>query len=89
MYITKHESSCPLLHQMIPLAAVVFLTRVKSGPPCRKYYSRSYVQLGKKGLYILAQLYFYKCTTSPIHALLINVKSRKTEVYKYLYIFKY
>ena len=80
MYVTQREKDCALLHQMIPLAAVVFLIRVKDGPPCRRYYSRSYVKLGSKGKHILAQLYYYKCTTGPIHALLINVKSQKIEV---------
>ena len=80
MYITQNEKDCPLLHQMIPLAAAVFTLRVKDGPPCRKYYSRSYVEFGSRGKHILAQLYYYKCTSGPIHALLINLKSLKTEV---------
>jgi hypothetical protein len=80
MYITKIENDYALLHQMVPLAAAVFLVRSKNGPPCRKFYSRSYVQYENKGKYILAQLYFYKCTTSPIHALLIDIESQKFEV---------
>lgn len=80
MYITQNEKDCDLLHQMIPLAAVVFMLRGKDGPPCRKFYSRTYVKFGSKGKHILAQLYYYKCTSGPIHALLINVKSQKIEV---------
>ena len=52
MYITKIESDYSLLHQMVPLAAAVFLVRSKDGPPCRKFYSRSYVQYENKGTYI-------------------------------------
>ena len=89
MYITNVENNYTMLHQMVPLAAAVFLSRIKDGPPCRKFYSRSYVQIKKKGLHILAQLYFYKCTSSPIHALLINVKSHKTEVLYAFVFFKY
>ena len=80
MYITKSEKDCALLHQMIPLAAAIFLSRAKGGPSCRKFYSRSYVKFGSKGKHILAQLYYYKCTSGPIHALLINSVSQKTEV---------
>ena len=80
MYITKIENDYALLHQMVPLAAAVFLVRSKDGPPCRKFYSRSYVQCESKATYILAQLYYYKCTSSPIHALLIDIKSQKFEV---------
>ena len=80
MYVTKVENEFALLHQMVPLAAAVFLIRSKDGPPCRKLYSRSYVQYENKGTFILAQLYYYKCTSSPIHALLIDVQSKKSEV---------
>jgi hypothetical protein len=81
MYITNIEKDYALLHQMVPLAAAVFFIRVKDGgPPCRKFYSRSYVQIRNKGKYILAQLYYYKCTSGPIHALLINTKSQEIEV---------
>ncbi len=80
MYITKIKNDYALMHQMVPLAAAVFLVRSKDGPPCRKFYSRSYVQYESRGTYILAQLYYYKCTTSPIHALLIDIKSQEFEV---------
>ena len=80
MYVTKVENDFALLHQMVPLAAAVFLIRSKDGPPCRKFYSRSYVQYENRGTFILAQLYYYKCTSSPIHALLIDAQSQKFEV---------
>ena len=83
MYITEIENDYALLHQMVPLAAAVFLVRSKDGPPYRKFYSRSYVQYEIKGAYILAQLCYYKCTSSPIHALLIDIKSQKFEVKLY------
>ena len=80
MYITNYEIDSGLLHQMVPLAAAVFLVRSKDGPPCRKFYSRSYIHYENRGTFILAQLYYYKCTTSPIHALLIDVESENFEV---------
>ena len=89
MYITNFEKGYALLHQMVPLAASVFLVRIKDGPPCRKYYSRSYVQYENRGTFILAQLYYYKCTTSPIHALLIDVESENFEVKLSSYCFSF
>ena len=81
MYVTDAECEMPMLHQTIPLAAVHFEKRDSSDI---KLYSRSLVSNVNPDedlkAYILGQLFYYKCTSGPIQALVIDLKERSYEV---------
>jgi hypothetical protein len=80
MYITKHEEDIPLLHQMIPLGAVEL--RKKRGPSLQLF-SRSYVTVGKDTqVNILVQLFYFKCSSGPLHALVTNLDGSAFHVSK-------
>ena len=81
MYLTNLEREMPLLHQLIPLAAVQFEKRDSRDV---KLFSRCLVSslhpVDEIKSYILGQLFYYKCTTGPIQALVINPKDKTQEV---------
>jgi hypothetical protein len=78
MFITQNEKDIPLLHQMIPLGAVEL--RKRNGPSLQLF-SRSYVTVGKDTqVNILAQLFYFKCTSGPLHALVTNLDGSEYQV---------
>lgn len=76
LFYSSREKNIALLHQMVPIGAVRFLKK----PPV-ELFSMSYV-IFKNTVKILAQLFYYKCTSEPIHALLIDPNDKTIEVSK-------
>lgn len=81
MFITQNEKDIPLLHQMIPLGAVEL--RKRNGPSLQLF-SRSYVTVGKDTqVNILAQLFYFKCSSGPLHALVTTLDGSSFQVRNY------
>ena len=82
MYLSQHEKDIPLLHQLIPLGAVEMRRR---GIPPLHLYSRSYVTVGEETqVHILVQLFYFKCTSAPFHALISALDGSHWKVSKKL-----
>jgi hypothetical protein len=76
-----NDKDVPLLHQMIPLGAVEFKKRCS---PAVQLFSRSYVTVGKDAqVNILAQLFYFKCSSGPLHALVTTLDGSSFQVRNY------
>jgi hypothetical protein len=71
----------PMLHQVIPIGAVTFIKKTKDDV---HLFSRSFVANVDPDedlkAFILAQLLYYKCTSTPIYAFVIDPTDKAFKV---------
>jgi len=80
MWCAKRDVELGLMHQTIPLGAVAY----NKGSPreARLIFSQSYCYDGDDSSQkqILVQLLYYKCTSEPIHAVVVDPSDGAWEV---------